>query len=142
VDDIGDGTLPAAEKLAALDEARSAVLNPDQHPDDPVLVALADAAQRMALPLKGVHRTGGRLRDGRRGTHYQTFADLDLYCRCVAGSIGRLSLGVSHPSPAPRRSAGRPARRRLQVTNILRDIREDFLTGRIYLRRTTWTSSA
>src|SRR3984957_6811349 len=48
IDDIGDGTLPAAEKLAALDEARGGlaalVAGGAPDPADDVLVALADAA--------------------------------------------------------------------------------------------------
>jgi phytoene synthase len=134
VDDIGDGTLPAAEKLAALDEARQAVVNPEQHPDDPVLVALADAAQRMALPLKAFTELVDGCEMDVRGTHYRTFADLDRYCRCVAGSIGRLSLAVFmlHPDAEAIRLADRLGVA-LQLTNILRDIREDLLNGRIYL---------
>jgi phytoene synthase len=134
VDDIGDGTLPAAEKLAALDAARAAVLIPDQHPDDPVLVALADAAERLALPLAAFTELVDGCEMDVRGTRYQTFAELDRYCRCVAGSIGRLSLAVFSPSPDA--EAVRLADRlgvALQLTNILRDIREDFLSGRVYL---------
>ena len=29
-----------------------------------------------------------------RGETYETWDDLKVYCRCVAGAIGRLSLGV------------------------------------------------
>ena len=68
------------------------------------------------------------------GTRYGTFAELEHYCRCVAGSIGRLSLGVF--SPAVRPAAAGLADTlgiALQVTNILRDIREDLLGGRVYL---------
>jgi phytoene synthase len=138
VDDIGDGSLPAAEKLTALTEARSrvaALAGPAAGLDgDPVLVALADAATRFALPLGAF----GELIDGCeadvRGTAYATFGDLEQYCRCVAGSIGRLSLGVfgcqDTAAAAPLADALGVA---LQLTNILRDIREDFGTGRVYL---------
>ncbi len=92
-----------------------------------MLVALADAARRFAIPLDAF----GELIDGCeadvRGTSYQTFDDLLHYCRCVAGSIGRLSLGVfgtSDPQQAaPLADALGVA---LQLTNILRDIREDY----------------
>jgi 15-cis-phytoene synthase len=134
VDDIGDGTLPAPEKLAALDAARAAVLAPDDHPDDPVLVALADAATQLALPLTAFTELVDGCEMDVRGTRYQTFADLDRYCQCVAGSIGRLSLAVF--SPTADAEATRLADRlgvALQLTNILRDIREDFLNGRVYL---------
>jgi phytoene synthase len=99
-----------------------------------VLVALADAANRFDIPLAAF----GELIDGCeadvRGTTYRTFDDLLHYCRCVAGSIGRLSLGVfgtaDVATAAPLADALGVA---LQLTNILRDIREDYLGGRIYL---------
>ena len=99
-----------------------------------MLVALADAAHRFDIPLAAF----GELIDGCeadvRGTTYRTFDDLLHYCRCVAGSIGRLSLGVfgtaDVATAAPLADALGVA---LQLTNILRDIREDYLGGRIYL---------
>jgi 15-cis-phytoene synthase len=134
IDDIGDGSLPAADKLAALAAARDAVLAPQRHPDDPVLVALADAARRLPVPLPAFVELVEGCEMDVRGTGYRTFAELDHYCRCVAGSIGRLSLGVFAPDSGP--DAARLADRlgvALQLTNILRDIREDYLSGRIYL---------
>ncbi len=97
-------------------------------------MALADAANRFDIPLAAF----GELIDGCeadvRGTTYRTFDDLLHYCRCVAGSIGRLSLGVfgtaDVATAAPLADALGVA---LQLTNILRDIREDYLGGRIYL---------
>jgi phytoene synthase len=156
IDDIGDGDLPAPAKLAALADARASVTalsaerdlpggNGSPAPEnsgppgdgtagDLVLVALADAANRFDIPLAAF----GELIDGCeadvRGTTYRTFDDLLHYCRCVAGSIGRLSLGVfgtaDVATAAPLADALGVA---LQLTNILRDIREDYLGGRIYL---------
>lgn len=134
IDDIGDGPLPAAEKLSLLEEARSAAADPGAYPDDRTLVGLADAARRFPIPLSAF----GELIDGCaadvRGTTYAAFDDLLHYCRCVAGSIGRLSLGVfgaSEPGVAePLADALGVA---LQLTNILRDIREDHTSGRVYL---------
>ncbi len=137
VDDIGDGTLPAAEKLTALGGAREAVaaLDRDSAPaDDQVLVALADAASRFAIPLPAF----GELIDGCeadvRGTSYATFDELEHYCRCVAGSIGRLSLGVfGSRDPATAEPLADALGIGLQMTNILRDIQEDLGNGRVYL---------
>ena len=148
IDDIGDGTLPAADKLTALAEARASIMAvaggappPGQPrarkrpaPAIPVLVALADAGRRFPIPLEAF----GELIDGCeadvRGTSYTTFDDLRIYCRCVAGSIGRLSLGVfgtrDVATAAPLADALGVA---LQLTNILRDIREDYRDGRVYL---------
>jgi phytoene synthase len=73
-----------------------------------------------------------------RGTSYQTFDDLLYYCRCVAGSVGRLSLGIfgTGHDAGPTTQAIELADSlgvALQLTNILRDIREDRQNGRVYL---------
>jgi phytoene synthase len=140
IDDIGDGTLPAPDKLAALVEARAAVtaLAASTAADaaatgDPVLIALHDAASRFGIPLAAF----GELIDGCeadvRGDRYDTFSQLEHYCRCVAGSIGRLSLGVfgSHDQRAEQLADALGIA--LQLTNILRDVREDLGNGRVYL---------
>ena len=154
IDDIGDGDLPADEKLAALGQARAEVdklaeetqsparAEPGQadpvHQDplhqDPVLIALGDAGRRFPIPLAAF----GELIDGCeadvRGTNYATWDDLHHYCRCVAGSIGRLSLGVfGTPDVATAAPLADALGVALQLTNILRDIREDYGTGRVYL---------
>ena len=139
IDDIGDGTMPPAAKLAALEQARAEVLGlasagPGALASDPVLAALADAGQRYPIPMQAF----GELIDGCiadvNGATYTTFGDLLVYCRCVAGSIGRLSLGVFG---APDMRAAEPLADSLgvalQLTNILRDIREDYRNGRVYL---------
>jgi phytoene synthase len=137
IDDIGDGTLPAADKLTALAEARTATaaLAGGGPPDaDPVLIALDDAVRRFPIPVQAF----GEIVDGCvadvQGTSYATFDELLHYCRCVAGSVGRLSLGVfgaaDQDEAAPLADALGVA---LQLTNILRDIREDYQNGRVYL---------
>jgi phytoene synthase len=68
------------------------------------------------------------------GAYYATFEDLLYYCRCVAGSIGRLSLGVFGAADMPAaESLADSLGVALQITNILRDIREDYRNGRVYL---------
>jgi 15-cis-phytoene synthase len=137
IDDIGDGTLPAPQKLTLLEEARSglsALTTGDVAGGDEVLVALADAAARFDIPLAAF----GELIDGCaadvRGVSYATFDDLLHYCRCVAGSIGRLSLGVFGTSdPRQAEPLADSLGVALQLTNILRDIREDYASGRVYL---------
>ncbi len=136
IDDIGDGTLPADQKIAALEDSRGEVLDLARpHPDDPVLIALADVQATFAVPIAAF----GELIDGCvadvRGTTYATFEDLHHYCRCVAGSIGRLSLGIFGTRHDAAKAAGLADSLgvALQLTNILRDIREDYANGRVYL---------
>jgi phytoene synthase len=144
IDDIGDGDLPAGEKTAQLEAARQQVrtlvarVNGDTAAElddtDAVLVALADVGSRFQVPLEAFEELiDGCLADVNQAT-YETFDDLLWYCRCVAGSIGRLSLGI-YGATQPERQ-GKLADDlgvALQLTNILRDVREDFLNNRIYL---------
>ncbi len=93
IDDVADGPLPPEQKLAGLERIRRELANLGES-RDPVLVAVADASSRYPIPLDAF----GDLVDGAemdvRGTDYATFVELVVYCRRVAGSIGRLALGV------------------------------------------------
>ena len=136
IDDIGDGTMPPEDKIAALEDARLALGDlTTAGADDPVLLALADVERNFPVPI----RAFGELIDGCiadvRGTSYGTFEDLLHYCRCVAGSIGRLSLGIYGTSGDAEQAAqlADSLGVALQLTNILRDIREDHQNGRVYL---------
>jgi 15-cis-phytoene synthase len=133
IDDVADGELSPKAKLAALEHIR-AQLSRAGETSDPVLVAVADAAQHYPIPLDAF----GDLLDGAEmdacGHTYATFADTELYSRRVAGSIGRLALGVFETTD--RTDAQRLADHlgvALQLTNILRDVSEDVRGGRVYL---------
>jgi phytoene synthase len=145
IDDIGDGDLPAADKTKQLEEARIQVqaLSKGENPDtrglddgDPVLVALSDVGQRFDIQLEAFGELiDGCLADVNEKT-YETFDDLLWYCRCVAGSIGRLSLGIYGVAlPERQNKMADDLGVALQLTNILRDVREDYLGGRVYLPR-------
>jgi len=142
VDDIGDGDLPHEAKLAGLAETRRQAEHPERFPEDPVLVALADTARRFPVDLGAF----GELVDGceldQVGTRYASWDELAVYCRDVAGSIGRLSLGVFNPpalhtDPKPTEELADKLGLALQLTNILRDVREDLQGGRVYLPQST-----
>jgi phytoene synthase len=141
VDDIGDGALARQEKLRLLDgEARAlAAIGQDAPAADPVTVALVDTQRRFPLPagvlgelIEGVHMDVA-------GTSYEEFEELVVYCRRVAGAIGRVCLaifGVRAGKAAIPAEAERLADElgvALQLTNILRDVREDAENGRVYL---------
>ncbi len=142
VDDVGDEPGTPEGKLARLAAVRADLARlagaarggPEDVAEDPVLLALADAARRFPIPLEAF----GDLVDGVemdvRGTTYGTFDELVVYCRRVAGSIGRLSVGVfGAADPALAASRGDDLGVAMQLTNILRDVREDRALGRVYL---------
>jgi phytoene synthase len=134
IDDIGDGDASDDQRLADLAAVRRSLDTISVDSDDPVFSALASTVERYHLPLAAF----GELIDGCemdvRRTSYATIDQLVVYCRRVAGSVGRLSLamfGVSDPD-----SAGPLADDlgvALQLTNILRDVVEDGERGRVYL---------
>ncbi len=62
-------------------------------------------------------------------------ATLDLYCDRVASAVGRLSIKVFGMEEGPGFELAHHLGRALQLTNILRDIDEDALIGRLYLPR-------
>jgi 15-cis-phytoene synthase len=147
IDDIGDGDLPAAVKHRLLKQTRAEMEalarreSPDPadpRPPDPVLVALADACARLPIPVAAF----GDLIDGCTadvdGRRYEQLDDLVWYCRRVAGSVGRLSVGVYDAVDARGRTMALADDLgvALQLTNILRDVREDRQNGRIYLPQT------
>jgi 15-cis-phytoene synthase len=141
IDDVGDGDLPPDQKVAALKDVRLSlgrVRDGDPPPDDPVLLALTDAAARFPIPLAAFDEVVEGCEMDATGFRYETADELVGYCRRVAGSIGRLSLGVFGLTGG---EATRPVAERraddlgiaLQLTNILRDVVEDRGMGRVYL---------
>jgi 15-cis-phytoene synthase len=138
IDDIADGDQPLDHKLAALDAVDRQVdaLGLGELPDgdDPVLVGVHRAASSFDIPVTAFSEIVEGCRRDCVGVRYDTFADTEAYCRLVAGSVGRLSLGVfgsTDPTRAPGLADDLGVA--LQLTNILRDVTEDRDVGRVYL---------
>ena len=128
VDDIADGTLRDDEKRARLESLRGALsVEPG---DDPMLVALADARRRYGIPddeLRALVAGGLQDLDQRR---YADFEELHGYCRKVAGAVGVACIAVYGSDDVAHAEQLGIA---LQLINIMRDVREDWELGRIYL---------
>lgn len=135
IDDIGDsGELTVDEQRAGLGEARQSLNRGLEDTADPVLLALGDVLRRFPIPLSAFHDLIDGVEMDVVGSEFETIDDTVLYCHRVAGSVGRMCLGVfgaddiqaaSHPADALGVA--------LQLTNILRDILEDLEMGRVYL---------
>lgn len=137
IDDVGDDPGPLDGKLAALDGIRHELSNMDGTAD-PVLVAVGDAANHYPIPLSAftdlVDGVGMDVDMDRTGRRYADFEELVTYCRRVAGSVGRLCLGVFGGSADPAAAEYADALGiALQQVNILRDIGEDLAAGRVYV---------
>lgn len=135
VDDIGDGSLGSEEKIRLLASARRSLDETTPDSADPVLSALGHARARFGIPMDAFGDLIEGVEMDVRGTSYATFADLEVYCRRVAGSIGRLSVGVFGAADPAAMLLADDLGVAMQLTNILRDMREDLGLGRMYLPR-------
>ncbi|HEU4979048.1 MAG TPA: presqualene diphosphate synthase HpnD [Solirubrobacteraceae bacterium] len=135
IDDVGDGEMPDADKLRALTALREQVSAlPDAPTGDPVLSAVGDATRRFALPVDAFVDLVDGVHMDVAGTTYDQFDELVSYCRRVAGTIGRLCLAIFDSRQQPEAVAlADDLGVAMQLTNILRDVREDLERGRVYL---------
>jgi phytoene synthase len=127
VDDIADGVLSAGEKRLRLRDLHADL---EAEPKDPVLVALADARARYAIPAQALHDlVDGGLQDTEQ-SRYADFEELLGYCRRVAGAVGVACIAVYGSEDVERAQSLGVA---LQLINIIRDVSEDWQLGRVYL---------
>jgi len=134
IDDIGDGDDPPERKLEDLAAVRKQLDALGEPTDDPVLLAVGDARDRYDLPVDAFCDLVDGCEMDVVGTTYTTIEELVVYCRRVAGSIGRLSLAVFGAADRPGAAGlADDLGVALQLTNILRDVKEDGRRGRVYL---------
>jgi phytoene synthase len=138
IDEVVDGPQrppdPAARR-AALDtwEVMLAdALRDESVPAHPVVAALADAGRRHRLPLGELRLYFDSMRKDSEPVRVQTWQELYHYMQGSAGSVGHILaalLGV----PAERRSEFASLALAFQLTNLVRDVREDWDLDRVYL---------
>ena len=134
VDDIVDEASDA-EQTSQLDYWRDMVDSASFAENDLVAAAWADTLTRYHIPrhyalqlIDGVARDLFQIR-------YQTFDELATYCYGVASTVGLMSMyivGFEDSDAVPYAIKLGVA---LQMTNILRDVGEDYRNGRLYLPR-------
>jgi phytoene synthase len=105
-------------------------------PTHPIGVALADAAERYAIARADFEAVIAGVEMDLRRDRYETWdGDLLEYCYRVASAVGLICIQVfGYQHPAARQYAVELGLA-LQLTNILRDVGDDALRGRIYLPR-------
>jgi 15-cis-phytoene synthase len=120
------------QRLRALGEStRSAFSGAVQ--EQAVFIAMGYIAQRYAIPAHyALELIEGMAMDA-RGTRYETFNDLSLYCYRVAGTVGLMMSHVMGLRDDQGLKHAADLGIAMQLTNIARDIIEDAEMGRIYL---------
>jgi phytoene synthase len=115
------------------DRVRSCYAGIPPPDSDPVMQVLARAVRRYDIPesellalIDGVERDCTRIR-------YETWDELREYCYLVASIVGRMCVRIFGFTDAAALQRAVDLGLALQLTNILRDVREDADMGRIYL---------
>jgi phytoene synthase len=112
--------------------------------DDPVFVALRDAQQRFGITgelldqlVQGtamdLHKVTGEVAAVAEFDTYATFDDLYRYCYLVASVVGLVCIRIFGYSDARAEKLAEETGIAFQLTNILRDVREDAERKRVYL---------
>lgn len=145
-DDLSDDpSIPAEERRAKLDEWMDALRRvvAGERTDDPVLFALADSQKHFNIPLelleKLVHGTEmdvpAAADDRLPRVQYETFDQLYDYCYHVASVVGLVCIRIFGYRDPRAEKLAEEVGVAFQLTNILRDVKEDAGLGRVYLPR-------
>lgn len=148
-DDIADDfKVPAHERQQRLEAWLDGFHRAEAgHPtDDPVLLALTDTQRRFKIPMELLDQlaygTSMDIQDDAAATSsspaelkvlYRSFSDLRQYCYRVASVVGLVCIRIFGYRDPMAESLAENLGLAFQLTNIIRDVREDAAMGRIYL---------
>jgi phytoene synthase len=134
-DDIVDADLEPQEKVRQLAEYRSRLEQCLRgRPSDPIFLALQDTIRRYRIPPEYFWQLIDGVEMDLTVRRYPTFADLRRYCYGVASTVGLISIEIfGYRDDQEARQHAEDLGIALQLTNILRDIREDAERDRIYI---------
>ena len=102
-------------------------------PNHPVCKALQPAIERYSLPVEHFIEIIDGMQMDLEYNAYPTFKELSLYCHRVASIVGLMSIEIFGYQDRNTRKYAHDLGMAFQLTNILRDVREDAERGRIYL---------
>ena len=133
-DDIADEDYPAAEKERLFAQTRLLLDHGgDGIPADPMFVAVKDTAATFGIPLRHFEEVIDGVQMDLHRTRYETFEDLKEYCYKVASVVGLISIEIFGYEDPDAKQHAIDLGLAMQLTNIIRDVKEDAARGRIYL---------
>ncbi len=132
-DDVVDR--PVGDPAVGLADGATRALSFSPPTDDLVAVAWADARVRFAIPQHYAEQLISGVGRDLYQNRYESFEDLAAYSYGVASTVGLMSMHITgftdkHAIPYAVKLGVA-----LQITNILRDVAEDWRNGRLYLPR-------
>lgn len=116
---------------AMQDELRRAVAG---RSTEPRFVVLGETIRRYDIPLQPFEDLEAGLEMDLDRRRYRTFEELELYCYRVAGTVGLMITPVAgYREGSPALAHAKTLGTAMQLTNILRDVGEDWSRGMLYL---------
>ena len=134
-DDISDGCGTVEQKREGLRRWRNdldAALA-GRYNGNPIFPAFRDSVRRYSIPPQYFHWIIDGAEMDLTTDHYETFEELYRYCFRVASAVGLVCLQIFGFSDPQAKQHAEECGIAFQLTNILRDIKEDAAMGRIYL---------
>ncbi len=133
-DDIADEDIPDERKLELFSDTRRRLeLMRADASDHPVFAALGDTVERYGIP----HRYFEEILDGVEmdltWSRFRDFDELREYCYKVASAVGLVCIEIFGYRDASAREHAVDLGLAMQLTNIIRDVKEDAERGRIYI---------
>lgn len=130
-DDLVDQN--GADRAEKLDDWRQRSLQEHPQDGDPVCLAWADTRSRFNIPRQYADQLLDGIATDLTPHRYETFADLTHYCYAVASTVGLMVMHVVGYKGEEAIPYAIKLGVALQITNILRDVGEDWRNGRLYL---------
>jgi phytoene synthase len=134
-DDISDGNDSTEDRRRMLRDWRSQLdaASPGKNKSNPILPAFHDAVRTFSIPAEYFHWIIDGAEMDLDTCQYETFEDLYRYCFNVASAVGLVCLHIFGFSEDRAKKYAEQCGIAFQLTNILRDVKEDAERGRIYL---------
>lgn len=130
-DDLVDRN--SIDRAAKLEDWRLRSLSDQPKGDDPVIYAWTDTRSRFHIPRQYAEQLLDGVARDLTQTRYQSFQDLTHYCYAVASTVGLMVMHIIGYDSKEAITYAVKLGVALQITNILRDVGEDWRNGRLYL---------
>jgi len=130
VDNMTDPTVAAAKLAWWQDEVSQAFVGQATHP---VMQALMPYTTPYGIEVQHLHAIIEGCQMDLQQTRYLDFPALARYCHLVAGIVGEVAALIFGPRSTATTAYAHKLGLAFQLTNIIRDVGEDALRGRIYL---------
>ncbi len=136
-DDLADNAKPVDQRGQDLRQWREALDDALRGEVDferfPILPALADTVAQFSIPAEHLHAVITGVEHDLSRRRYETFDDLEDYCRLVASAVGLACIHIWGFHGEEAIPAAVKCGLAMQMTNILRDLAEDARDERVYL---------